>query len=178
VDFVFFLYRVLTGHRQNMQLLSYCEHPTVPSITKHMGIQAPPPAGFDLRLLALSGFVLIVATYATLALAGRIRSAQGVAWFAWLGGGASAMGLGIWSMHYLGLKVLGLPVLILSNSAVPFSILAAIFASGVTLLVVSGKSDSGRCAKGNEPSPSSHQVSTGSLLQAERICRWCLRRAI
>ena len=133
---------------------------------KAMGIQGPLPAGFDFRLLALSGFVLIVATYATLALAGRIKSAQGVAWFAWLGGGASAMGIGIWSTHYLGLKALGLPVPMLNNSAVPFSILAAIFASGVTLLVVSGKSDSGRCVKGNEPAPSSHQVTTGSLLSS------------
>lgn len=129
-------------------------------------VQAPPAAGFDLRLLALSGFVLIVATYATLAFARRIKSAQGVAWFAWLGGGASAMGLGIWSMHYLGLRALGLPVPILKNSPVPFSILAAIFASAVTLLVVSGKSDSGRCVKENKTAPSSHQVSTGSLLSS------------
>jgi NO-binding membrane sensor protein with MHYT domain len=129
-----------------------------------MGIQTPLHAGFDLRLLALSGFVLIVATYATLAFAGRIKSAQGVAWFAWLGGGASAMGIGIWSMHYLGLKALGLPVPVLNNSAVPFSILAAIFASGVTLLVVSGKTDSGRCVRGNQLAHSSPQASTGSLL--------------
>jgi NO-binding membrane sensor protein with MHYT domain len=103
--------------------------------------------GFDLRLVALSGLVLILATYSTLALAARIRSAQGAAWFAWLGGGASAMGTGIWSMHYLGLKLLGLPVPALNNAAVPLSVLATIFASGVTLLVVSGKSDSGRFVK-------------------------------
>jgi hypothetical protein len=29
---------------------------------KRMGIQGPPQAGFDLRLVVLSGFVLIVAT--------------------------------------------------------------------------------------------------------------------
>jgi NO-binding membrane sensor protein with MHYT domain len=57
------------------------------------------------------------------------------------------MGTGIWSMHYLGLKLLGLPVLALNHAAVPLSVLATIFASGVTLLAVSGKSDSGRHAR-------------------------------
>ena len=103
--------------------------------------------GFDFRLVALSGLALIVATHATLALAQRIKASRGGAWFAWVGGGASAMGIGIWSMHYFGLKALDLPVLMLNNPAVPLSILAAIFASGITLLVVSGKSDSGRHVK-------------------------------
>jgi NO-binding membrane sensor protein with MHYT domain len=112
-----------------------------------MHIQGSPLVGFDFRLVALSGLALIVATYATLALAQRIKASQGRAWFAWLGVGASAMGIGIWSMHYLGLKALDLPVPMLNNPAVPLSILATIFASGITLLVVSGKSDSGRHGK-------------------------------
>jgi NO-binding membrane sensor protein with MHYT domain len=128
-----------------------------------MGIPSSQLGGFDLRLVVLTGLVLIVATYATLALRGRIKSARGAAWFAWLGGGASAMGIGNWSMHYLGLKALGLPVPMLNNSAVAVSIAATIFASGVALLVVSGKDDSGRCVKAKEPTPSPHQVSNGSL---------------
>jgi NO-binding membrane sensor protein with MHYT domain len=112
-----------------------------------MHIQGSPLVGFDFRLVALSGLALIAASYATIALAERIKSSQGGAWFAWLGAGASAMGIGIWSMHYLGLKALDLPVPMLNNPAVPLSILAAIFASGLTLLVVSGKSDSGRHVK-------------------------------
>jgi hypothetical protein len=103
--------------------------------------------GFDFRLVALSGLALFVATYATVALAERIKASRGRAWFAWLGGGASAMGIGIWSMHYLGLKALDLPVPMLNNPAVPLSILATIFASGITLLVVSEKRDSGRHGK-------------------------------
>ena len=112
-----------------------------------MHIQGSPLAGFDFRLVALSGLALIVATYTTLALAERIKSSHGRAWFAWVGGGASAMGIGIWSMHYLGLKALDLPVPMLNNPAVCLSILATIFASGITLLVVSGKCDSGRHVK-------------------------------
>jgi NO-binding membrane sensor protein with MHYT domain len=129
-----------------------------------MGFHGSPLFGFDFRLVALSGFVLIIATYATLALAGRIRCAKGAAWFAWVGGGASAMGTGIWSMHYLGMRALGFSVPMLTNPAVPVSVLAAIFASGVTLLVVSGRSDSGRFVKGKEPAADSHQVGAGSLL--------------
>jgi NO-binding membrane sensor protein with MHYT domain len=53
-----------------------------------MHIQGSPLFGFDFRLVALSCLALIVATYATLALAERIKSSQGGAWFAWLGGGA------------------------------------------------------------------------------------------
>jgi NO-binding membrane sensor protein with MHYT domain len=117
-----------------------------------MHIQGSPLVGFDFRLVALSGLVLIVATRATLALVERINASQGRAWFAWLGGGASAMGIGLWSMHYLGLKVLNLPVPMLNNPAVPLSILATIFASGITLLVASGKSDSGGHKKAkNQP---------------------------
>jgi NO-binding membrane sensor protein with MHYT domain len=127
-----------------------------------MNIQSYQLDGFDLRLVVLTGLVLIVATCATLALRGRIKSARGAAWFAWLGGGASAMGVGNWAIHYLGLKALGLPVPMLNNSAVAVSIMATIFASGVALLVVSGKDDSGRRVKAEVP-PSVHRVRAGSL---------------
>jgi NO-binding membrane sensor protein with MHYT domain len=103
--------------------------------------------GLDLRLVALSGLILILATYSTIALASRIKYAQGAAWFGWLGGGASGMGIGIWFMHYIGLKILGIAAPTLKDPAVPLSILATIFASAVTLLVASGRGDSGRLAK-------------------------------
>jgi diguanylate cyclase len=82
--------------------------------------------------------------YATLAVVERMKFAQGPGWFAWLGGGASGMGMGIWLMHYLGLQTLGSPVPMLDCSSVLYSILATIFASGLTLLVVSANSGSGR----------------------------------
>jgi hypothetical protein len=50
-------------------------------------------------------------------------------------------------LTYLGLKALDLPVPMLNNAAVPLSVLAAICASSVTLLVVSAKGDSGRHLK-------------------------------
>jgi hypothetical protein len=101
----------------------------------------------DYRLVVLSSFIVIIAPYATLAVVERMKSAQGTGWFAWLGGGASGIGIAIWSMHYLGLQTLSLPVPTLDCSSVVYSILATIFASGLTVLVIGGKSDSGRSVK-------------------------------
>lgn len=129
----------------------------------HMNIQSYQLDGFDLRMVVLTGLILLVAMCATLALRGRMKSARGAAWFGWLGGGATAMGVGNWSMHYLGLKALGLPVPTLNNPAVAFSIMATIFASGVALLVVSGRDDSGRRVKAEEPTRSVDRVRAGSL---------------
>ena len=106
-----------------------------------------PLMDFDYRLVVLSSLIVIIATCATLAVVERMKSAQGTGWFAWLGGGASGIGIAIWSMHYLGLQTLSLPVPKLDCSSVVYSILATIFASGLTLLVIGGKSDSGRSVK-------------------------------
>jgi NO-binding membrane sensor protein with MHYT domain len=102
---------------------------------------------FDYRLVVLSSFIVIFATYATLAVVERMKCMRGVGWFAWLGGGASGIGIGIWSMHYLGLQTLNLPVPTLDCSSVVYSTLATIFASGLTLLVIGGKGDPGRSVK-------------------------------
>jgi NO-binding membrane sensor protein with MHYT domain len=136
-----------------------------------MHFQDSPLVGFDFRLVALSGLALIVATYAALALAERIKASQGRTWFAWLGGGASAMGveIGIWSMHYFGLKAFDLPVPMLNNPAVPLSILATIFASGITLLLVSGKSDSGDMEKQRASAFASIWLSSGHNLTRKWI---------
>jgi len=106
-----------------------------------------PLTDFDYRLVVLSSFIVIISTYATLAVEDRMKSERGAGWFAWLGGGASGIGIGIWSMHYLGLETLSLPVPMLDSSSVVYSILTTIFASGLTLLVRGGKGDSGRSVK-------------------------------
>jgi NO-binding membrane sensor protein with MHYT domain len=117
-----------------------------------------PLIDFDYRLVVLSSFIVIVAMYASLAVVERMKSAQGPGWFVWLGGGASGMGIGIWSMHYLGLQTIRLPVPVLNCSSVLYSILATIFASGVTLLAISGKIDSGRGAKKESRRPIRLQI--------------------
>jgi two-component system, sensor histidine kinase and response regulator len=93
---------------------------------------------YDYRLVTLSVLIAMLASYAALDLAGRVTAARGRVRFVWLTGGAGAMGLGIWSMHYIGMLAYSLPVRVLYNwPTVLLSLLAAIFASGVALFVVS-----------------------------------------
>src|ERR1035441_5991024 len=93
---------------------------------------------YDFRLVALSVVISIFASYAALDLASRVTVARGWAQRAWLGCGATAMGLGIWSMHYIGMLAFNLPVPVLyAWPTVLASLLAAILASAVALYVVS-----------------------------------------
>ena len=93
---------------------------------------------YDYRLIALSVLIAMLASYAALDLAGRVTAARGRVRFVWLTGGAGAMGLGIWSMHYIGMLAFSLPVPVLYDwPTVLLSLLAAILASGVALFVVS-----------------------------------------
>ncbi|MGH9400881.1 MAG: response regulator, partial [Terriglobia bacterium] len=58
----------------------------------------------------------------------------------WLCGGAAAMGIGIWSMHYIGMLAFNLPVPILYDlPTVVISLLAAIFSSALALYLISRK---------------------------------------
>jgi|SRR5579872_2662693 len=93
---------------------------------------------YDYRLVALSVFIAILASYAALDLAGRVACAQGRSRLRWLSGGAVAMGIGIWSMHYIGMLAFRLPVPVQYDwPTVLLSLLAAVFASAVALFVVS-----------------------------------------
>ena len=65
---------------------------------------------FDLRLVVVSLLIAILASYGALDLAVRVTVAKGIIRRAWLAGGAISMGLGIWSMHFVGMLALNLPV--------------------------------------------------------------------
>jgi NO-binding membrane sensor protein with MHYT domain len=76
--------------------------PTVPS---------DPLAGiYDFRLVALSVLISALASLAALDLGGRVTASRGSVLSIWLMGGAAAMGIGIWSMHYIGILAYSLPV--------------------------------------------------------------------
>ena len=95
---------------------------------------------YDYRLVAVSILIAILAAYASLDLAGRITVARGLARLSWLTGGAFAMGLGIWSMHYVGMEAFRLPVLVEYDwPTVLLSMVAAVAASAVALFLVSRK---------------------------------------
>jgi PAS domain S-box-containing protein len=93
---------------------------------------------YDYRLVALSVLISALASYAALDLGGRVTASRGSVRSIWLMGGAAAMGMGIWSMHYIGMLAYSLPVTIFYHwPTVLLSLLAAIFASAVALFVVS-----------------------------------------
>src|SRR5438876_4008235 len=95
-------------------------------------------SSYDYRLVVLSVVIAIFASYAALDLAGRTTAASGRVRLAWLVGGATAMGVGIWSMHYIGMLAFSLPMPVLYDwPTVLLSLLAAVFAAAVALFVVS-----------------------------------------
>ena len=103
-----------------------------------MGV--PIHGSYDYRLVALSVLIAALASYAALDLAARVTAAQGRIRFAWLLGGATAMGTGIWSMHYIGMLAFSLPIPVLYDwPTVLLSLLAAILSSAIALFVVSRK---------------------------------------
>jgi len=93
---------------------------------------------YDYSEVARSVLIAIAASYAALDLAGRVTAARGRIRLAWLGGGATAMGIGIWAMHFKGMLAFHLPVPVEYHwPTVLASLLAAILASAVALYVAS-----------------------------------------
>lgn len=95
---------------------------------------------YNYGLVAVSIFIALFAAYAALDLAGRVSATKGISRASWLVGGAFALGLGIWCMHYVGMEALRLPVRVLYDWPTVFiSMVAAILASGIALFVVGRK---------------------------------------
>ena len=93
---------------------------------------------YDYGLVALSVVLAISASYAALDLTGRVSSSQKRVRAIWLTAGATAMGLGIWAMHYVGMLALTMPMPVYYHlPTVMLSLVAAIAASGVALRMAS-----------------------------------------
>lgn len=89
-------------------------------------------------LVLLSLLVAILASYTALDMAGRVAATKGVASRWWLIGGSLAMGLGIWSMHFVGMLAFDLPIPLGYDLAITlYSMIAAIGASVFALWLVS-----------------------------------------
>lgn len=102
------------------------------------GMNMAMTSNYDMLLVVLSIIVAVVASYTALSLAGRVTAAQGGSRTAWLLGGATAMGIGIWSMHFIAMLAFSLPVPISYHMGVTFfSMIAAIIASAIALFIVS-----------------------------------------
>ncbi|MFC0216517.1 EAL domain-containing protein [Paenibacillus chartarius] len=89
---------------------------------------------YNVILAILSYIIAVIASYCALDLAGRVTSAQGQVRRLWLLFGASAMGIGIWSMHFVAMLAYELPIAVSYNiPLVVFSMIAAIAASYLAL---------------------------------------------
>ncbi|TNJ62485.1 response regulator [Paenibacillus hemerocallicola] len=91
----------------------------------------------DIVLVVFSYVVAVMASYTVLDLVGRISATSGRSRLLWLLFGACAMGMGIWSMHFVGMLAFSLPVEVAYHlPTVLLSVLVAIVASFVALYMV------------------------------------------
>nr|WP_221230820.1 bifunctional diguanylate cyclase/phosphodiesterase [Xanthomonas sp. CFBP 8152] len=89
-------------------------------------------------MVMLSLVVAVLAAYTALHLAARVTASRGRGAVAWLMGGAVAMGIGIWSMHFVGMLAFRLPIPLGYDPALTtYSMLAAILASAFALWLTS-----------------------------------------
>jgi len=93
---------------------------------------------YSSALVLISLTVAILASYTALDLTGRIATAKGRAVYLWMGGGALAMGIGVWSMHFIGMLAFSLPIALgYDVGLTAFSLLIAVLSSGFALWLVS-----------------------------------------
>jgi two-component system, sensor histidine kinase and response regulator len=93
---------------------------------------------YDYRLVALSVVIAVMAAYAALDLAERVTYSRGWLRLVWHVSGALALGIGIFSMHYVGMEAFTLPVPVeYDGPTASLSCLASVFFSALALFVVS-----------------------------------------
>ncbi|WP_341783323.1 putative bifunctional diguanylate cyclase/phosphodiesterase [Pseudomonas putida] len=113
---------------------------------------------YSSSLVLISLCVAILASYTALDLTGRIATAKGRAACLWMGGGAFAMGIGVWSMHFIGMLAFSLPIDLGYDLALTaFSLLIAVLSSGFALWLVS------------QPSLPALQLGFGALIMGAGI---------
>ncbi len=89
-------------------------------------------------LVLLSIVIAIVSAYTALDLAGRMVTMSGIARRALLASGALMMGLGIWSMHFVGMLAFQMPMPVTYGIGLTaLSMSVAVLASGLALFLVS-----------------------------------------
>ncbi len=91
-------------------------------------------------LVAVSLVVAMLASYTAMDITARIHSlkAAGSKRFGWLLGGAIVMGIGIWSMHFIGMLAFNMPIPLSYDLSITFiSLLIAVALSFFALSVIS-----------------------------------------
>ncbi len=100
---------------------------------------------YQWSLVAFSVLIAILASYTTLRLAYRLSWASRTSRSGWIAGGAVAMGIGIWAMHFVGMLALHLPVPVAYDPGLTaLSVLPAILASAIALHTLGRRGDAAR----------------------------------
>src|ERR1700686_5701843 len=98
------------------------------------------PSVYNHWLVTLSIVVAVLVSYTALRLAARVATSERQGTRVWLGIGAMAMGVGIWSMHFIGMLAFSLPIPLAYNVPTTLASLAiAIATSGFALILTSGQ---------------------------------------
>jgi len=91
---------------------------------------------YSLGLVILSVVVATIGAYVAIEIAQRVRSAGQHRRILWTWGGALAMGLGIWSMHFVGMLALQLPVPVWYEALFTAgSVLAAVVGCAIAFII-------------------------------------------
>jgi diguanylate cyclase (GGDEF)-like protein/PAS domain S-box-containing protein len=94
-------------------------------------------ASYNPWLVTLSVIIAVIASYTALSLAERVSASSGRNPYYWFAGGAVSMGIGIWSMHFIGMLAFHLPIpLAYDITLTGASVVPAILASGVALFEI------------------------------------------
>jgi two-component system cell cycle sensor histidine kinase/response regulator CckA len=102
------------------------------------GRDMPLDGWYSPGLVLLSILIASAASYTALELAARVTASRGGQRLAWLIGGSVAMGVGIWSMHFVGMLAFHLPLPIsYGRWLVLLSVLVAVGASALALFMAS-----------------------------------------
>ena len=100
---------------------------------------------YDLWLVWCSYLVAVLASYVALELSGRVAGSPRRAAWIWIAFGSTVMGLGIWSMHFVGMLAFHLPIRLAYD--LPFTLLSvvpAVLSSALVLALVHQGNMAGR----------------------------------
>jgi len=116
-------------------------------------------ASYNSWLVGLSILVAMVVAYTALKLAARVADAGPSSGRWWLLGGAAAMGMGIWSMHFIGMLAFSVAIpLRYGIFTTILSLVIAMITSGFALAIAS------------RPHLSLARLATGSIVMGAGIC--------
>jgi diguanylate cyclase (GGDEF)-like protein len=98
------------------------------------------PSLYNHWLVALSIIVAMLVSYTALRLAARVAANEGHGASIWVGIGAIAMGIGVWSMHFIGMLAFSLPIPLAYDIPTTLASLAvAILTAGFALAITRGQ---------------------------------------